>query len=52
MVRVWYMDNDTESDQRLEHHRNPPKFIDTDQLAETTGVLYYKVNIRDNILTF
>lgn len=43
MVRVWYMDDDTESDQRLEHQRSPPQFIDTTQLAESTGVLYFKV---------
>lgn len=49
MVRVWYMDDDTESDQRLEHQRSPPQFIDTTQLAESTGVLYFKVNLLHKI---
>lgn len=42
MVRAWYMDNET-NDQRLEHHRNPPKFIDLDQLFKITGVEYFQV---------
>jgi len=43
MVRAWYMDDSLE-DQRLEHHRNPPEFLDLDQLKATTGVLYWKLN--------
>lgn len=39
------MDNDTESDQRLEHHLNPQKFVDLDNLYKETGVEYYKVNL-------
>lgn len=42
MVRAWYMDNE-ETDQRLEHHRNPPKFIAIDDLFKTTGVEYFPV---------
>lgn len=45
MVRVWYMDDDNKSDQRLEHQRNHPQFIDTNQLSDLTGVLYFKVII-------
>jgi len=44
MVRAWYMDS-SEEDQRLEHHRQPPYFIDLDELFKTTGVEYFKVSI-------
>lgn len=43
MVRAWYMDSEN-TDQRLEHHRNPPKFIDLDELFKATGVEYFQVN--------
>lgn len=43
MVRAWYMDSDIESDQRLEHHKNPPEFVDLEKLYLTTGVKYFKV---------
>lgn len=42
MVRAWYMDNET-TDQRLEHHRNPPQFIDLNHLFDLTGVEYFQV---------
>lgn len=44
MVRAWFMDSDTEADQRLEHHLNPPEFIELSSLFETTGVEYFKVS--------
>jgi 1,2-dihydroxy-3-keto-5-methylthiopentene dioxygenase len=44
MVRAWYMDDDVESDQRLEHHRSPQEFVDLNKLYSTTGVRYFKVN--------
>lgn len=44
MGRAWYMD-DSNEDQRLEHHRNPPRFVDMAQLNETTGVEYFPVSI-------
>ncbi|XP_014276555.1 acireductone dioxygenase [Halyomorpha halys] len=40
MGRAWYMDDST-TDQRLEHHRNPPKFIPMDKLYEVSGVEYF-----------
>jgi len=43
MVRAWYMD-DSNEDQRSEHHRNPPKYVDMDTVKNTTGVLYWKLN--------
>lgn len=38
------MDND-ESDQRLEHHRNPPCYVNLDELFKLTGVRHFKVKI-------
>jgi len=43
-LRVWYMDDEV-TDQRLEHHRNPPQFIDLDTLKKLTGVLYWKIDV-------
>jgi hypothetical protein len=43
MVRAWYMDNDTTSDQRSEHQLDPPQFLDLKTLYERTGVEYFKV---------
>ena len=43
MVRAWYMDDDLQTDQRYEHHRNPPVFIDLEKLFESSGVQYFKV---------
>ena len=39
------MDESTE-DQRLEHHRSPPKFIEIPDLCSSTGVEYFKVNFH------
>lgn len=43
MVRAWYMDDDL-SDQRNEHFRNPPEFLDLKKLFEITGVEYFRVS--------
>lgn len=43
MVRAWYMDNE-ETDQRLEHQRDPPEFISVDELFKRTGVEYFPVS--------
>lgn len=42
MVRAWFMDSSDE-DQRLEHHRSPPQFIDLEELYKKTGVEYFQV---------
>lgn len=42
-MRAWYMDS-SEADQRLEHHREPPKFVSPDELFALTGVEYFKMN--------
>ncbi|XP_034941148.1 1,2-dihydroxy-3-keto-5-methylthiopentene dioxygenase [Chelonus insularis] len=46
MVRCWYMD-DKPVDQRLEHHRDLPKFITLDELFKLTGVEYYKIDHKN-----
>ena len=43
MSRAWYMDSSDE-DQRLEHHLEPPQFIEADKLKELSGVLAFKVS--------
>lgn len=47
MVRAWYMD-ESEEDQRSEHHRSPPEFVSLDKLKEDTGVLYWQVNAENH----
>lgn len=42
MMRAWYMDN-SDADQRLEHHRQPAEFVSLKKLFATTGVEYFKV---------
>lgn len=42
MVRAWYMD-DSEEDQRLEHHLSPPQFLELNKLYNDSGVEYIKV---------
>ncbi|KAL0850804.1 hypothetical protein ABMA28_006731 [Loxostege sticticalis] len=44
MGKAWYMDEDT-SDQRLEHHKNPPEFISLDELYKKTGVEIFVLNV-------
>jgi len=44
MVRAWYMDTE-ETDQRLEHHRNPAEFVGLDELYKKTGVEYFPLDV-------
>lgn len=44
MVRAWFMDSDKISDQRLEHHKNPPKFVTIEELKKLSGVEYFNVS--------
>jgi len=39
------MDDDRSVDQREQHHLNPPKFIDFDEVNAKTGVVRFKVII-------
>lgn len=50
MVRAWFMDDDVDSDQRLEHHRNPPEFVDLHEWLALTGVEYFKVSLGSRAL--
>ncbi|XP_063993561.1 acireductone dioxygenase [Diachasmimorpha longicaudata] len=43
MVRAWYMD-DSEDDQRLEHHKKIPEFLTLQQLYDVTGVEHFEVD--------
>ncbi|XP_023240799.1 1,2-dihydroxy-3-keto-5-methylthiopentene dioxygenase-like [Centruroides sculpturatus] len=47
MVEAWYMD-DSDADQRHEHHLNPKKYVNLEELKSKTGVLYWPINV-DNI---
>jgi len=49
MVRAWYMDS-SEEDQRLEHHQQPPHFLDVDELFKATGVEYFKVSTTFSVI--
>ncbi|CAO1401729.1 unnamed protein product [Diamesa serratosioi] len=42
MVRAWFMDDDTVSDQRLDHHKCPQEFVDVSELYKLSGVEYFK----------
>ncbi|CAL7937777.1 unnamed protein product [Xylocopa violacea] len=46
MVCAWYMDN-SDTDQRLEHHKTPPEYISLEDLFKKTGVEYFKVDHKD-----
>ncbi|XP_057332945.1 acireductone dioxygenase [Microplitis mediator] len=46
MVRAWYMD-DSCTDQRLEHHRIPPKYISLSELFKLTGVEHFKIDPKN-----
>jgi hypothetical protein len=45
MVSAWYMD-DSDEDQRLDHHKNPPQPVDMKDVVNLTGVLHWKVNTK------
>lgn len=45
MVRAWYMDSN-DADQRLEHHKQPPEYISSEDLFKKTGVEYFKVKLQ------
>ena len=45
MVRVWFMDDDIVSDQRLDHHKCPQEYINVSELYKLSGVEYFKVTI-------
>lgn len=44
------MDEDKSSDQRLEHHRTPAKYISMEELRKDTGVEYFQVRYRRDFI--
>lgn len=46
MVRAWFI-KDSNDDQRLEQHRDPPQYVEEDYLREH-GILYWKIDV-DNL---
>lgn len=46
MVSAWYMD-ESDTDQRLDHQRDPPQPVDLEQLQKLTGVLYWHIDVQD-----
>lgn len=38
------MDADEQGDQRLEHHRQPPEFMELKDLYKNTGVEHFQVD--------
>ncbi|KAH8395224.1 hypothetical protein KR222_002794 [Zaprionus bogoriensis] len=49
MVQVWFMDDDQVGDQRLEHKRSPPTYMQLAELYSKTGVEYFKINADDYV---
>lgn len=45
MVQAWFMDDDTVSDHRLDHHKCPQEFVDVNEVAKLYGVEFFKVII-------
>ncbi|XP_043473347.1 1,2-dihydroxy-3-keto-5-methylthiopentene dioxygenase [Leptopilina heterotoma] len=48
MVNVWYMD-ESDADQRLDHHKSPKHFLSTQELLELTGVEYFKIDALNHL---
>jgi len=43
MVQAWFMKENWSGDQREEHHKQPPAFVDLDTLYKLTLVEHFKV---------
>jgi len=50
MVRCWFTPENSEEDQRNERQMNPPQSLSLDELYQTTGVEYFKID-ADNYET-
>lgn len=46
MVQAWYMD-DSDHDQRDEHHLNPPQFLDMQELRKVSGVEHWEIDVNN-----
>jgi 1,2-dihydroxy-3-keto-5-methylthiopentene dioxygenase len=44
MVSAWFMNDEDSEDQRSEHHKEPPQFVDLKTLSKLTGVLHWSIN--------
>jgi len=45
MVQAWFMAENWSGDQREEHHKQPPEYVELDTLYMLTLVEYFKVCI-------
>jgi len=43
MVQAWFMAENWSGDQREEHHKQPPEFVELDTLFKLTLVEHFKV---------
>ncbi|RWS02739.1 1:2-dihydroxy-3-keto-5-methylthiopentene dioxygenase-like protein [Dinothrombium tinctorium] len=46
MVKIWFMNENEDEDQRSERQLNPPHFIDLQELKRRTGVEYFQNYIK------
>jgi len=46
-MQIWEMESYATGDQRLPHHKFPPKLLNTSQLQSKAGVIHYKVDMED-----
>ncbi|RWS28671.1 acireductone dioxygenase-like protein [Leptotrombidium deliense] len=44
MVKIWYMNENDEEDQRSERHLKPAHYIDLQELKQKTGVEYFAID--------
>ncbi|CAD6192024.1 unnamed protein product [Caenorhabditis auriculariae] len=49
VMQIWCMEPYPCGDRRLPHHVFPPKKLSPDQLAQKTGVQYFKVDLDDTV---
>jgi len=43
MVQAWYMDNE-KTNPSIEHHLNPPKYVNLNEIYSKSGVEYFQIN--------
>lgn len=51
MVQSWFMAENWSGDQREEHHKQPPEYIELDTLYKLTLVEHFKVYLQHIFLT-
>jgi 1,2-dihydroxy-3-keto-5-methylthiopentene dioxygenase len=50
-MQIWEMESYATGDQRMPHHKFPPKMLNTSQLQSKAGVIHYKVDMEDTQAT-